>query len=34
MKTREVFRPAQTMQLLMVAAIAGSVMFASVSALV
>jgi hypothetical protein len=31
---REVFRPAQTVQLALVAAIAGSVMFASLSALV
>ena len=34
MKTREVFRSAQTMQLLLIAGITGSVMWASVSALV
>ena len=31
---REVFRPAQTMQLVLIAVITGSVMWASVSALV
>jgi hypothetical protein len=34
MKSREVFRPAQTVQLALIAVITGSVMFASVSALV
>jgi hypothetical protein len=34
MKTREVFRPAQTAQLLLIAALAGSSMLWSVSALV
>jgi len=34
MKTRRVFRPAQTAQLALIAVITGSVMFASVSALV